>query len=272
MKQRPSIYWEKISAIDYAYVDDAGHPLGDSFYISARLSSRELNDNFFVADFGKMKKELKEFIDLKFDHVLWLNQDKHRATQGNGGFNVVTSAFEYSGPECAFFLYHKDPLQTLQKQIQSYLDQHYPSRQFEIHIGRTDTKSARIMRYTHGLKKHDGNCQRLLHGHRSILTQLDASVPSKVIEFIEMQLDGKHLVWKENITNENKDWIKISYSSSQGQYHLKIKPSLCHILPAESTIENITSYVGHLLKKQFPTLQGRLYLREGLDKGALIEL
>lgn len=93
-------------------------------------------------------------------------------------------------------------------------------------------------KYTHGLKKHYGNCQRLVHGHRSFFLSNEPDAYSVIAD-----LHHKHLVHDEDCYETEDGNLVLCYVSSQGAFWLKLPKSMCVIMPYETTVENIARFI-----------------------------
>jgi hypothetical protein len=137
-------------------------------------------------------------------------------------------------------------------------------------------------RYTHGLRFHDGNCQRLLHGHRNPIEvwQDSQRLPEWEAKLAEEWSDA-HFVAAPTLRNRDAldlpmgmrqrqlpGKAEIQYSAPQGAFAASLPASRIVLLDCEPSIENIAR-TGH----EFLTragLKGAFTVRayEGLNKGA----
>jgi 6-pyruvoyl-tetrahydropterin synthase len=269
-KGQPALFWEELMLVDYAYLDHDGRAWGHSFRLQAILSAASLDHEFVVADFSHMKNFLKEIAEQQIDHVLWVDENQWTTTQHSGHCELKTPFLTYRAPQQAFFLFKNDVFGKLNVLINEVLEKQFPNRGFQVQFQASPNPDVSYFQYTHGLKKHYGNCQRLLHGHLSPLHQPMMEASPAALLFLKNYLHGKHLVWKENIKSESATHLIEGYQANQGAFELEIDKRLCLVLEDETTIENMALFAKALLNQHFPALSGTFYLREGLTKGALI--
>lgn len=85
--------------------------------------------------------------------------------------NGETQCF-ISGPQESFWLVQTDNINSrcLESQIEKHLLACLPQGVKDITITlRPESINGDSYHYSHGLKKHRGNCQRIAHGHRSAI-------------------------------------------------------------------------------------------------------
>ena len=113
--------------------------------------------------------------------------------------------------------------------------------------------------YTHGLKKHDGNCQRIAHGHRSMIELWVDDVRDHALEqywatrWQDIYLGTKMIWFRDRIGIEpNRSgtgepatlWFPL-YRSAQGDFQLAILMESCEIIDTDTTVELLATYIAH---------------------------
>ncbi|GAL32212.1 NADPH dependent preQ0 reductase [Vibrio maritimus] len=138
--------------------------------------------------------------------------------------------------------------------------------------------------YTHGLKKHDGNCQRIAHGHRSPIelvvngerdVEREAAFAARWQDIYLGSLEDKvslaALSLSDNATGITDDThYGFRYSAPQGEFELAISKLETEILDTDTTVELLANYVADEVNKTLAenqTLQVIAY--EGVGKGAM---
>jgi hypothetical protein len=137
--------------------------------------------------------------------------------------------------------------------------------------------------YSHGLKKHDGNCQRIAHGHRSP---------------IEIHVDGERdgeleLNWAERwgdiylgteadkvaltdlalspraktLLGEHHTGFK--YMAPQGLFQLAIPTAEVEMIDTDTTVELLACYIAREVKKMVGDKFVKIVAYEGVGKGAI---
>ena len=145
--------------------------------------------------------------------------------------------------------------------------------------------------YTHGLKNHYGNCQRLLHGHRSLIkvftngrknSKLAAQLSKKrfksnihfalwdnIVNKQEILSAYPEAISASGIVLEKIKIVHLQYDGSQGHFELKLPGFAVALFGNETTIENLTTNFAIILKKNLKQ-KDRLIVKgfEGIGKGA----
>lgn len=143
--------------------------------------------------------------------------------------------------------------------------------------------------YTHGLKLHGGNCQRLLHGHRNTLRVFINQKRSRELEdFLAVNefASSTHFCYWENVANKEEiqallnsevprgrlhsnKLVEINYVSAQGEFKAKLPAYQVYLLPVETTVENLSYQFSQILKDKLdPGSQITVWAFEGIGKGA----
>lgn len=144
-------------------------------------------------------------------------------------------------------------------------------------------KPYQLFRYVHGLKNSTSwGCQNIAHGH---LSYIDVEVPKEtdlgfkeqILKSIAKTLDNTIFISSENYTR-SEYFHTIQYESqTRGEFIMEMPVQRPFhkfiVLETETTIEHIIEYVAAKFAPQLQSLKAtRLYVSEGLSKGALMEL
>ena len=124
--------------------------------------------------------------------------------------------------------------------------------------------------YSHGLKKHDGNCQRIAHGHRSrIRIDLDGERNTELEQRWSERWADIYLGTREDLEREDSGQLHFAYDALQGAFALSIPQSRCEVLECDTTVEQLAQYIAETLAADQPghTVTVRAY--EGIGKGAV---
>ena len=141
--------------------------------------------------------------------------------------------------------------------------------------------------YSHGLKKHDGNCQRIAHGHRS---PIELVVNGQRNAELEQQWAHR---WEDIYLGSQEDVISVGelnlsavaanindethygfrYTAPQGEFELAITKSVTEILATDTTVELLASYIADQIKPQLAASDSLdVFAYEGVGKGAMVTL
>jgi 6-pyruvoyl-tetrahydropterin synthase len=177
------LFVNDLTVMDFSYLCPKRGMVGESWIVDVVLAGG-LNEESMVQDFGIVKKQLKKVIDDYVDHKLVVPADQKNTVihppASDGRIRVdFTFANElpiqlFCPPEAYAFVYSVDGHEAAisKSSVTAYLKDviatHLPENVQDIDIVlRDEVILTPFYHYTHGLKKHDGNCQRIAHGHRS---------------------------------------------------------------------------------------------------------
>lgn len=287
------LFVNDLTVMDFSYLCPERGMVGESWIVDVVLDGA-LNDESMVQDFGKVKKNLKRLIDDYVDHKLLVPaeysqtqiiHDEHseqvevqfRCTDGRQ-FMLRCPADAYA------FVYA--PVVTMNS-VSDYLKEviatHLPDNvdNIELHL-RAEVIDTPFYHYTHGLKKHDGNCQRIAHGHRS-----------KIGIYLDHQpcLDSQRYWaerWQDIYIATREDQIDLSattiqgqlddpgqyycfaYEASQGFFEIILPRCDCEVIDTDSTVECLAEFVFQQQKLRTPEGHCKVMAYEGVGKGAMI--
>lgn len=294
------LFVNDLTVMDFSYLCPIRGVVGESWIVDIVLDGG-LNDESMVQDFGIVKKQLKSLIDDYIDHKLVIPADcSNTSITHNEDTDVVDVAFGFSKPsaqqeyillrcpsEAYAFVYSKEidkasVIRYLKDIISTQLPQNVHGIDIEL---REEHITTPFYHYTHGLKKHDGNCQRIAHGHRSKVVIMENGKRSESLErywaqkwqdiYIGTQedtveIESCHLVdVAKHYHCDASSYYAFQYEASQGQFSMVIAKSICDIIEQDSTVECIAQ---HIFDKTTTMSHGSLEVRafEGVGKGAIV--
>ncbi|MCW8108512.1 6-carboxytetrahydropterin synthase [Alteromonas ponticola] len=287
------LFVNDLTVMDFSYLCHERGMVGESWIVDVILDG-DLNEESMVQDFGKVKKNLKRLIDDYVDHKLLVPAEHPASVVINGHDETeVEVRFQCADhrqlmlrcPAEAYAFIYSDAV--TKTSVGDYLKEiiatHLPDNVDNITLNlRTEVIDVPYYHYTHGLKKHDGNCQRIAHGHRS---RIDLFVDDKlcqesqlywatrwqdiyiatqedVLEFSQRRITGQ-------LDNEDEYWC-FGYESSQGYFELIMPKSDCEVITTDSTVECLAQYVFEQQKQRFPNQKIKVIAYEGVGKGAMV--
>src|SRR5690606_35075017 len=112
----------------------------------------------------------------------------------------------------------------------------------------TETIDGAYYHYSHGLKKHAGNCQRIAHGHRSRIEVFSNGERSPEQESLwaERWRDiyiGTHEDLDDKPVINGVDYYTFTYRAAQGDFSLTLPRRCCYLIDADSTVENLAQHI-----------------------------
>ena len=277
----PKLFVDNLTVIDFSYACPQRGIVGASWIVDIVLEGG-LDEQGMVFDFGNVKKTIKQHIDKHYDHKLWLNESLpnfRRLLNGEersySWTNNEGEAYQHRSPTTAVLELDIDDIEhtLMTRHIEQSLVSLLPSNISAVGITlRDEVIHGANYCYTHGLQKHNGNCQRIAHGHRSrIEIARDGSRDAELEKTWADQWTDIYIASFEHIVHSNIDTTQVKYQAPQGEFELWLPTRTVYIIETESTVENIASYLHQSIKAEFPrdTISVRAF--EGVAKGAIAE-
>ena len=295
------LFYRHVTVLDYAYLDKQLGPMGNSMQVNVSFYGKT-DDEGVVFDFSHAKKKVKSIIDEVCDHrlvvpatVVSCEREADKQIEINYSFGKG-QRIEYSAPNEAYFFLSKESYshQNLKEDLEKIILKQMPENIERVELEFEEESFSGDkghFHYTHGLKQHYGNCQRLLHGHRNTIDffveeQENFELEKRLVEtFPDRNI---HFAFVENVKNlrEVKERfsgqevmgvapgesfvVEIEYRSQQGLFNLKIPSGIVHFVPIETTVENLSAHFANFAKRVLnapEALTVRAY--EGIGKGAI---
>lgn len=264
------LFVEHLTVIDSAYLCPTHGLVGESWICDIALEG-ELDPNSMVMDFGHVKKAIKQAIDEWVDHKLLVPATSPHLSRSGDTLHFTFAGGEtltHTSPEQALCILSTSEItkDSIKEYLESCLHEVTPASVTRIHVTlRTEPADEPYYHYVHGLKKHDGNCQRIAHGHRSRLRIFHDGTPALALASdIADQLNYKYIGTREDITGQDATHTHFAYDAPQGHYALSYPTPRCHIIDTDSTVECIAAHIATLVP---PGHTVRAY--EGVMKGAM---
>lgn len=283
------LFVNDLTVMDFSYLCPNRGMVGESWIVDVILDGG-LNDESMVQDFGIVKKQLKRVIDDYVDHKLVVpaenphvkihHPQKDERVQVDFLFDNEKSIQLNCPPEAYAFVYSKA---ITKKSVTLYLKDviatHLPENVHDIDINlREEIINTPYYHYTHGLKKHDGNCQRIAHGHRSKIIICEGAENA---EWLQAYWADR---WQDIYIGSNEDIVNVNalsfdvkqaenahcfqYESSQGVFEMAIAKSVCELIDYDSTVECLAQYVLEESRKK-SNKRLKVMAFEGVGKGAM---
>lgn len=286
------LFVRDLTVIDASYLDTQRGFVGESYHVDIVLQG-QLNEQSMLLDFSLAKKQIKKIIDGEVDHKLLV---PHAADNCNVTFDeqrtqvdfklADNSFIQLKCPNQAYCLLESETI-TLEL-LETYLEQvillQLPENIVALEIKlRTEEIETPYYHYTHGLKKHDGNCQRIAHGHRSkIDIFIDDTYNKELVKDWAHRWQDIYLLSNEDIIeqsnlsfvveNSANDTLCTAYHAPQGYFELLLPAYRAEVLPKDTTVEELADYICTKIKARYSENKVTVYAYEGIGKGAIAEL
>jgi len=281
-----------LTVIDASYLERSRGFVGESYQVDVELDG-QLNDESMILDFSLVKKQIKAIIDAEVDHKLLVPHAYSLCSVAIEGERTQIdyalddkSIIQLRCPHQAFCLLESEEITT--DLLETYLEQviliKLPNNVKGLSIKlRPENITTPFYHYTHGLKKHNGNCQRIAHGHRSKIdifingeyseewvskwamrwTDIYLASESDVIDSMELSFSVKET---EYLTHSS------AYHARQGYFELIMPASRCEVINSDTTVEELARFICETIKQEHQSDTITVYAYEGIGKGAIVEL
>lgn len=278
------LFVDNLTNVDFSFLDAERGLVGETWLASIELEGN-LDDQGMVVDFGIVKKKLRAWLDDILDHRLLVPTDSASLKNKHEHTNEVIE-FEWQSSPGKFIC--KSPSQSLTfisaeeinmdsvaKWSQEQLAGIFPDTVQNLTIRFSNEHiETPYYHYSHGLKKHQGNCQRIAHGHRSRLNiWINGHFSDdEVAHWAKAWQDIYIATQEDQCESSTDDNFAFSYEAEQGPFYLEVPKTLCYMIDTDSTVELIAHHIAKEIKKKRPNDTVKVQAFEGIGKGAIVEL
>ncbi|MBC7000989.1 6-carboxytetrahydropterin synthase [Photobacterium sp. BZF1] len=287
------LFVRDLTVIDASYLCQQRGMVGESWILDVVMSG-ELNEMSMVLDFSRVKKQIKQIVDEYVDHRLIVpsQSDAIRTAATKPGYATVDllrgdKSLHLHCPEQAYCFIEDSEvtIESVTRHIYKVLEGKLPENVQGLELTlRHEHIPGPFYHYSHGLKKHDGNCQRIAHGHRSpvelvINGQRDTALEQQWAERwqdIYLGSTEDECVLSElnlsslaaNVTEQTHHAFR--YTAPQGEFELAIARSDVEMIDTDTTVELLAQYIAEQVSTSVAsgsTIEVIAY--EGVGKGAM---
>ncbi len=275
------LFVENLSNVDVSYLDAKRGLVGES-WLAGLVLTGNLDNQSMICDFGVVKRNAKAWFDEYIDHRLvvptqmpGLHISHHE--------NLTTVKFPHpqggeficSAPEQAFCLIDTPVIN--ESSVSAWLAQQLtntiPGDIEQLHVQLScELLGGAYYHYSHGLKKHDGNCQRIAHGHRSkIEIFIDGARQPELEKNWAKKWQDIYVGTQEDLGNqptiEGIQHNHYRYEAPQGLFSLTLPTTACYDIETDTTVEQIANHIATVLLESGHSVTVRAF--EGVGKGAI---
>lgn len=281
-----TLFVDNLTVLDFSYLHAKRGMVGESWIVDLELSG-DLDKQSMVFDFGHIKRQIKQVLDECADHRLLVPGDSELLTHGSDGEDRVSITWRYPGgdirmraPDTSILLVPAMEISKgnlslfLTEQVRSVVPENVT--EILLTLREEEFGTSPYYHYSHGLKKHDGNCQRIAHGHRSRIEILENGRRSRYWEKLwadrwediyigtRDDLEGTYYI-------DEAPHHRFRYESAQGMFELLIPEDHCYLIDTDSTVEQLADHIVQELAREAPGKHFRVKAFEGVSKGAIAE-
>lgn len=288
------LFVNDLTVIDFSYCCSTRGIVGESWIVDVILDG-ELNEMSMVLDFGVVKKQIKSIIDEAVDHKLLLpinnkNMISIQASSENNDHEFVDittekGAYYLQSPTQAFAKIESNSIniESVTQHLTAIIKAQLPDNVRKLTlILREENIDTDYYHYTHGLKLHDGNCQRIAHGHRSKIQIFENDIRSHQLEklwcdrwediYIASECDrisqSDIQLSKQAKNDLTPDHHYFSYMAPQGRFDIAVPKQVLDVVDCDSTVELLADFIVRQLKKNNSN-NIKVIAYEGVQKGAI---
>jgi 6-pyruvoyl-tetrahydropterin synthase len=287
------LFVNDLTVIDFSYCCQQRGIVGESWIVDVLLDGA-LNEMSMVLDFAVVKKQIKAIIDDAVDHKLLLpmknacitvNDSSHNNGHEYVDFMSKRASYFLQSPKCAFAKIESDTIniESVSEHLTTIILEQLPQNVQGLKLTlRPENISGDFYHYTHGLKLHDGNCQRIAHGHRSTINIIQAGKRVAKLEkewclrwediYIASEVDR---IEKEKIelsdfaqNNLTPDHHYFSYTAPQGRFDIAVDNNVLDVVDCDSTVELLADFIARQLVAD-NNQEITVVAFEGVGKGAI---
>jgi 6-pyruvoyl-tetrahydropterin synthase len=292
------LFVDDLTVIDFSYLCKQRGIVGESWIVDVLLDG-SLNEMSMVLDFAVVKKQIKAIIDDAVDHKLLLPIQEQALTLADSPHNIGhqtvdfisdVASYHLQSPACAFASLDSltITIPAVNKHLTDIILAQLPDNvQGLTLVLRPEVITTDYYHYTHGLKLHDGNCQRIAHGHRSKIQILvdnkrDAELEAEWCQrwkdiYIASEADR---VSKDDIelsvqamNDLTSDHQYFSYHAPQGRFDIAVDSKILDVVDCDSTVELLADFILRQIKAIHSELASndvKVIAYEGVAKGAIV--
>lgn len=277
-----ALFVDQLSTLDFSYLCPERGLVGETWLVDVTLWG-ELNAQGMVFDFGHVKKQIKASLDSLSDHRLLIplgapqtTVDQHHE-QLTIRFRSNDGLITCSAPAQAMLLADVPAItpQLLKPFLENALLEELPDN-----VARVDLRlypqaiEGAYYHYSHGLKKHHGDCQRIAHGHRSMIQVFVDEQRDQALEALWAdQWRDIYIATEEDLletfTDGGIDYHRFGYIANQGEFEISLPCASCYLIATDSTVELLANHMATRLSKHQPGKTVRVVAFEGVNKGAI---
>ncbi|WP_324035561.1 6-carboxytetrahydropterin synthase [Aeromonas caviae] len=289
------LFVRDLTVIDSSYLCERRGMVGESWLVDIEMSG-ELNEMSMLLDFGRVKKLIKSIIDEEVDHKLLVPTEcplvhVHALDNDESTVDLLRPgrAIHLRCPTQGFAFIpapHVDK-ESVTRYLLGVLAKRLPGNIKDLSLTlRQERIEGAFYHYSHGLKKHDGNCQRIAHGHRSpIEIEVDGARNEELeLNWAERWADiylgteedrvalGELALSERaeaSLKEGNAHYIGFKYVAPQGLFQLAMPAAEVEMIDTDTTIELLAHYIAREVKKQVGDKFVKIVAYEGVGKGAI---
>lgn len=272
------LFVEQLTVLDCSYLCAERGLVGESWIVDLELIGN-LDHQGMVLDFGAVKRQVRDAVESVADHRLLVPRHSQalKLSESAGrtqlGFRYSEGEIIHDSPSSALALLNSATIadEPLREALLAAAWKAVPDnvRDIRIHL-RHEAIDGAWYRYTHGLKRHLGLCQRIAHGHRSRLKIEVDGVRNRELESEwAARWQDIYLASREDLASEENGVCQFRYQAAEGAFELSLPSHRCALMDSETTVEQIAQFIADQQASRIPGSSVKVRAYEGVAKGAI---
>lgn len=273
------LFVDNLTHVDFSYLHPERGLLGESWAVQLVLDG-SLDQQGMICDFGVVKRRVKQWLDERVDHCLVVPMQmpdlKLNATEG-------VTEIEWRYPDGSRFLC-RAPEQAIAAVPVDAIDERgladwcrdqllalFPDQVRGVELAFVpESIDGHFYHYSHGLQQHDGNCQRIAHGHRSKIEIYRNGQRDEALEGVWAErFRDIYIGTRAHLCSEAEGEHHYAYTAPQGDFELTLPARCCYLIDTETTVEQIAMHLAAEIKTEHPHEEVVVRAFEGIGKGAI---
>lgn len=295
-----SLFIKGVDHIDCSLFSPFQGIIGQSWLVDIMVSGA-LDDNGFVFDFSHLKSLVRQVLRSSVDHSLLIpimsSQVQFSETETGEMWRLKAKArltnvdfdWEYQCPKGAVFPIRAISItkEILEQECARLIRHRLPQSIYKVDVKLREEaaeSTAAFFSYTHGITGHDGNCQRLFHGHRSLIEiHVNDERRPDLEHFIVRQVfdSSVHITTPSQVVSgdvkmgqrgTDGSHIRLKYQGSFGNYEGLLPSNKVFLVEDETSIECISRQIAQIIAQREPHAKVKVACYEGIGKGGVAEI
>lgn len=274
------LFVDRLSNVDFSYLCPLRGLVGETWLASIQLTGA-LDQQGMICDFGHVKKYLRDWLEDTLDHRLLIPtqcpQVSLESAQQQTGVRMQTAQglIWCQAPSQAMTAI--DSPEITPDTVAHWCLQHLEGQfgdsvgQIELQLA-PETIQGPYYHYSHGLKKHLGDCQRIAHGHRStIKIWRNGELCQNTMANWAKKWADIYIATQEDCYFKAENELGFRYQAQQGEFTLHLPRHQCYLIDTDTTVEYLALHIAQKLQEEHPEDHFVVKAYEGIGKGALAE-
>jgi 6-pyruvoyl-tetrahydropterin synthase len=276
------LFVDKLTNSDFSYLHPERGLVGETWLSHIELEG-QLDEQGMVCDFGIVKLTVRRLLDDLIDHRLLVPAQAPQVlvTESEDYTDIVWQLpnnlrIEHRSPNQCITLLDTDVItpESVARWCEQLLSLELPQLIENVRVSfSVENIDGPYYHYSHGLKKHEGKCQRIAHGHRSrIQIESDGARDTELEWQWAQRFADIYIGTEEDLCAQEPmpNHRRFRYQAPEGDFMLLLPETASYLIASDSTVECIAQHIADCLKSESPQHTFRVKAFEGLDKGAVV--